>query len=374
MRRLGTGVTPAKQGGILVLAWSGLESSARQVLSLLFFFVTARFLSPADLGVFSLAVALVAIMAVLIDEPVGEALVQQRIVTASDWDTGYSLNVGIAILCLLVACLAGPLLSRLLHEPSLRFIIPVLTMSAVVGAVGNIHKAFLSRALRFRVIAQTALVAQLIGGVVTLGLAIAGFGYWALVANILVAATATTVMYRIVTPWRPGFRIDPGFAGARAPYIGYSVAIRALYLLRDQSLFIVAGAVADLVTVGYLSLAMRVARALAQIFEEVTSRPLISLISREQNDLSRFSEVLTTVLRVVGLLAIPGLVGLAETGTAVISVLVGSRWAPAGHFLPWICAGLGGWLFLHVTAVALRARGLGHVALSLTHQRLSLTS
>src|SRR5690242_9615545 len=101
MRALATRAATIRHGGILVLAWSGLESTFRQVLSLLFFFVTARFLAPADLGVFSLGVALVAIVAVLIDEPVGEALVQQHAVTTSDWDTGYSLNVGIAVLCLL---------------------------------------------------------------------------------------------------------------------------------------------------------------------------------------------------------------------------------------------------------------------------------
>jgi O-antigen/teichoic acid export membrane protein len=148
--------------------------------------------------------------------------------------------------------------------------------------------------------------------------------------------------------------------------VGYSIAIRSLYLLRDQSLFIVAGTLGDLKTVGYLSLAMRVARALGQLFEEVTSRPLISLISRQQNDISQFGNVLRTVLQIIGLVAFPCFVGLAELGTPIISMLIGSRWAPAGHFLPWICAGLGGWLFLHVVAVALRARGLTRGAVGLT--------
>src|SRR5207248_8670066 len=53
-------------------------------------------------------------------------------------------------------------------------------------------------------------------------------------------------------------------------------------------------------------------------------------------------------------------------GTPVISSLVGAQWAPAGQFLPWICAGLSGWLFLHIITVALRARGLGWLAVCLT--------
>jgi len=357
---------PKPYARISVLAWSGLESTCRQILSLLFFFGTVRYISPSDLGLFSLGVALMGIFAIVIDEPIGEALVQQHNATRSDWDTGYSINVGIALLCLLLACVASPILANLLRQPLLLFVIPALAVGSVIGAIGNIHKAFLSRSLKFRTIAQTALVAQLFGGIVSLGAAIAGFGYWALVLNVLGAATVTSVAYRMVCSWKPRLRIDTGTVKARASYVGYSIAIRSLYLLRDQSLLVVAGTLGDLKTVGYLGLAMRLARALGQLFEDVTSRPLISLISRQQNDLIRFGDVLSTMLRIIGLVAFPSFIGLAELGTPVISTLIGAQWAPAGRFLPWICAGLGGWLFLHVIAVALRARGLGRLALYLT--------
>ena len=367
MSDLGTELAPLKPGApISVLAWSGLESTCRQILSLLFFFGTVRFLAPSDLGVFALGVALTGIFAIVIDEPIGEALVQQHSITTIDWDTGYTINIAVAGLCLLLACVASTALANLLHEPLLKFVIPALALSSLIGAIGNIHKAWLSRSLKFRTIAQTALIAQLFGGIISLGAAAAGFGYWALVLNVLAAATVTSVAYRLVSTWKPRLRIDTNIIRARAPYVGYSIAIRSLYLLRDQSLFVVAGSLGDLKTVGYLSLAMRVARSLAQLFEEVTSRPMISLISRQQNDLARFGELLQTVLQVIGLLAFPSFIGLAELGTPIISTLIGPQWAAAGHYLPWICAGLSGWLFLHVVAVALRARGLGRVALCLT--------
>ena len=361
-----TQAAPKRLGAISVLAWSGLESGCRQILSLLFFFATVRFITPADLGIFALGVALNGIVAIVIDEPIGEALVQQHTATITDWDTGYSLNIALAVLCLCVAVLGSQVLAGLLNEPSLRFVVPALALSSVVGAVGNIHKAYLSRSLRFRAIAQTALAGQLFGGAISLGLAASGFGYWALVANVMAAAMATSIVYRIITPWRPSLRIDPGFIRARGSYIGYSMAIRTLYLVRDQSLFVVAGSVGSLATVGYLSLAMRVARALGQFFEEITSRPLISLISRHQNDLSHFRAVLVKILHLVGLLAFPCFVGLAGLGTPLIATLIGPHWAPAGHFLPWICAGTGGWLLLHIIAASLRARGLGREALCLT--------
>ena len=350
---------PKLRARVSVLAWSGLESACRQILSLLFFFATVRFISPSDLGVVSLGIALTGIFAIFIDEPIGEALVQQDNATTNDWDTGYTVNIAIALLCLLLACVTSPVLAKLLQQPLLAFVIPALAMSSVFGAIGNIHRSYLSRSLQFRKIAQTALLGQVCAGRVSLSLAAAGFGYWALILNVLTGAAVTSLVYRLVCNWRPKLRIDIATVRARASYVGYSVAIRSLYLLRDQSLFIVAGTLGDLKTVGYLSLAMRVARALGQLFEEVTSRPLVSLISRQQNDLTQFGDVLRTVLHIIGLIVFPSFIGLAELGTPVISTFIGGQWAQAGHFLPWICAGMSGWLFLHVVAVALRARGLG---------------
>ena len=367
MRDSGTELaSPTVNSGLSVLAWSGLESACRQILSLLFFLGTLRFLSPSDLGVFSLGLAFMGIFAIVIDEPIGEALVQKHIATISDWNTGYTINLVIAALCLGLAIIAGPMIAILLQQPLLMGIIPALAVSSAVGAVGNIHKSFLSRSLNFRTIAQIALIAQLLAGAAGIAAAAAGLGYWALVLNVLGSAMVTSLAYRFFTPWKPKAAIDPDTIASRWQYVGYSIAIRAIYLLRDQSLFVVAGALGDLATVGYLTLAMRVARALGQLFEEVTSRPLISLISRRQNDLLRFADVLQSVLLTVGLLAFPGFIGLAELGTPMISNLVGPHWAPAGRFLPWICGGLAGWLLLHVVSAALRARGLGRLALSLT--------
>ncbi|HEY4040959.1 MAG TPA: oligosaccharide flippase family protein [Rhodopila sp.] len=348
-----------------MLSWSGLESACRQGLSLVFFLLTMRFMAPADLGVFSLAVALIAVVGIIIDEPIGEALVQRDNVSALDWDTGYTVNLGVALACLLLSGIASVVLAALAPSP-LVLALPALSLSSLVGALGNIHKAYLGRLLNFRAIAKTALAAQLVAGIVMLSSAAMGFGWWALVLNVLIAAMITSAIYRHITPWRSRLRISRATIADLASYVGYSAAIRSVYLLRDQPLLIAAGAVLGLTSAGYLSLAMRVARTVGQLFEDVTSRPLISLVSRKKDDLGQFGAVLTQVLFIVGVLALPGLLMLAEIGTPILRVLLGKAWAPAGNLLPWVCAAVGGWLLLHIVAVALRARGLGRLAVCLT--------
>ena len=360
------GLRVPRRERLLTLAWSAIENICRQLLSLVFFFLSVHFLHPSDLGLFSVALALSCVAGIVIDEPIGESLVQKADVTTADWDTGFTVNLIIAACFTLLTAAAAWPLSLALGEPGLRFVLPALAGSALVGALGNIQKAFLVRTLRFRVIAQTTLAAQLAGGLASVTLAALGFGYWALVANVAIVAAVMSAIYYAVSPWKPRLRIDRATVASRMPYTIYSAAIRSIYLVRDQSPLIIAGLVLDLTQVGLLSLALRVGRSVSQLFEEVTGRPLLSLMSREQHNLRQFGQTLVEMLAIVGLFAVPAYVGLAVTGPQLIPLVFGADWALAGVYLSWSGMVLAGWLVLHVVVVALRARDLGRIAVALT--------
>lgn len=351
---------------LLSLGWSAIESTCRQLLSLAFFFATVRFLHPSDLGIFVLALALYCVAGVFIDEPIGEALVQKADITLDDWNTGFTVNLVIAAIALGIAAAISPLLAIGFHEPALAYAVPALGIGAMFGALGNIQKAYLSRALRFRAIAQITLVSQVVGGACTLALAVLGYGYWALIGGVVFPAIFGSALYWIVSPWKPRLRLNRETIASRRPYATYSILVRSVYLIRDQAPLIIAGMVLNVSMVGFLSLAMRVTRSLSQLFEEVTSRPLLSLISREQHDLAAFGRVLLQVLTIIGALALPAFVGLTMIGPRLVPLVFGPGWAPTAALLPYVCVALGGSVVLHMIAVSLRARDLGRYAVYLT--------
>lgn len=357
------GMGRRKEIGVLV--WSGAENVARQVLSLVMFFVCVRYLQPADLGVFALGVACSAIPSVLIDEPIGEALVQRASVTRDHWDCGFTANLTLSIFMLVALSACSPALGALLGKPSLIYVLPTLSMASVIGALGNIQKAYLARELRFREIAQTTLVSQMVGGASGLGLAVAGYGYWALVCSLVVTACTSSVIYSAICPWKPRLRANRHIIITYLPYVYYSAVLRAVYLLRDQSPLLLAGLNLSLNEVGYLSLALRVARCLGQLFEEITSRPLVTLISREQHLPGGSNAVIAGVLTTAAYLAAPAYLGLALVGPSALPIVFGQEWQPAAVLIPMLCVVSAGWLLTHIVAVALRAQSMGVVALRL---------
>ena len=342
--------------------WSGAENVCRQILSLLFFLICVRFLQPEDVGIYALSLACSAIPGVLIDEPSGEALVQQSNSSPAAWNTGFTVNLVLSCALMVLLSLSGGLLGRILGEPRLAGVLPVLGIGTVLGSLGNMQRAYLVRHLKFRAIATTALATQVIGGLTSVALAIGGAGYWALVANFVLVAAANSAAFAWQCRWKPRLHFDRAVFVSRVPYAAYSVTLRIVYLLRDQSPLIIAGLLLDVATVGFFSLALRVARSLGQLFEEVMSRPLLSMLSREQASATQFGAVLTEALTAVAMVAAPAYVGLAAAGPLAIALTFGPRWGSMATMVPSLCAVLAGWLALHIVCVSLRARGLGRIA------------
>jgi PST family polysaccharide transporter len=348
-----------------VVVWSGLENSCRQILSLVFFFVSVRFLHPYDLGIFAIAAAYQSVTLIFINDMIGETLVQKSVVTDADWNTGFTINLILAGGFLLVSLVTSHPLALLLKEPSLTFVVPALCFATLISAFGEIQKAFLGRALRFKFIAQTSLIGQVVGGSTSVLLAVFGYGYWALIANVVVTYSLTSAIYWRYSSWKPHIQIDFTIVRTKLSYAVYFALIRSVYTIRDQSPLIIIGLFADVVQVGLFSFALRICRSLSLIFEEVTTRPLISIISRE-HEVNRFVSVLNDIITMIGVSALPMFVGLAMLGPSLIPLIFGSKWAIAGGLLPDLCIVLGSWLMLHIVIVSLRSKNLGRTAVALS--------
>ena len=93
----------------------------------------------------------------------------------ADWNTGFTINVLLAVGFLVLMLFLSAPLAHLLNAPSLRLAIPILSFASLAGALGAIQKAYLGRLLRFRLIAQSALIGQIVSGAVAVGLAVKGF-------------------------------------------------------------------------------------------------------------------------------------------------------------------------------------------------------
>src|SRR5262249_39583252 len=91
------------------------------------------------------------------------------------------------------------------HEPRIALVIAALAPAFVFNAASVQHLALMQRELRYVAITVIDISGQVIAATLGVGLALAGGGYWALVANLIAAPFVTTVCVWGASGWRPGW-------------------------------------------------------------------------------------------------------------------------------------------------------------------------
>jgi len=178
--------------------------------------VLSRLLEPADFGLVAMVTIFLAFGSLLRDFGMPTAALQAKELSdqqaANFFWASTMLGAGAAIL--LVA--ASPLLATVYGEPRLAVVAPVMATTLLLNGVQAQVQVQLARALRFTSLALTDVVAQAVALAVAIGGALAGWGYWAVVLQPIVAAILLLLLRALVTRWIP--RLPRRGHGSRALY------------------------------------------------------------------------------------------------------------------------------------------------------------
>jgi O-antigen/teichoic acid export membrane protein len=165
----------------------------------------ARLLSPADFGVVAAAMIVVGMLEMF--NQTGQRLVLIRIPepTREHYDSAWTISVLIGLVVGGAIFLVAPLTPAYFHDPRTVVVMQCLALRAVLGGLENIGIVDFRRNLQFDRFFWYNVYAKFVSFVVALTVAVVVRNYWALVAGILSAAMATTVLSFTMSAYRPRF-------------------------------------------------------------------------------------------------------------------------------------------------------------------------
>ena len=188
------------RGGLARLCAQGADFTLR-LASLM---VLARLLGPKDFGLVGMVTAFTGVLILFRDFGLSAAAIQRPVVTEEQLSTLFWINllVGAGLTVLTVAM--APLIAAFYHEPRLVGVTAGLACSFVFNAAGIQHGALLQRQMRFTALAVINTIGMVVSTAIAIGGAVAGYGYWALVAMTVTAPMINTLGFWLTTAWIPG--------------------------------------------------------------------------------------------------------------------------------------------------------------------------
>ena len=188
------------RGGLLTLTSQG----AQFVMSSISTVVLARLLTPADFGLVAMVTAITGLGQAFADLGLSEATIQHPEIDHDQVSKLFWINVGIGLLLTSITALLAPCLSWFYHEPRLRAITYLVSLTFLIGGLRVQHDALLRRQMRYASLAIRDVAGCVLGVPIAIVLAMRGAGYWAIVALPLVLNTTQMVLSWILARWIPG--------------------------------------------------------------------------------------------------------------------------------------------------------------------------
>jgi len=192
------------------LMFSFLERYSGLVIAIASSMAIARLLAPEDLGVFSVAMALLMLSATVRDMGAGQYVVQAKELTSDSLKAVWTIQLCVGFgLAFLIAILAWPA-AAFYHEPRIASILFITAASYLFNPVGSITYALLMRDMAFGKLATMRLSASLVGALVSIGLAAHGHGpvslAWGNFVSILTNALMAQFFRPGALPWGLNFQ------------------------------------------------------------------------------------------------------------------------------------------------------------------------
>lgn len=316
-----------RQRAIRGVFWSVVQKWGREGISLIVLVALSRLLAPEAFGLVALALVFTEFVNIFLDQGFSAAIVQHPNLEKEHLDTAFWISVAIGILLTAGGIAGAGLIGAFFHEPRLGPVVKWLSAGFILTALSSTQMAILQREMAFKSLAVRSMAAKLVGGIVGVSLAFAGFGVWSLVAQRLSAALAGIIVLWRASDWRPGFKLSKSHYKELFSF-GVSVVgnnFLKVFVRRSNDFLIgyfLGPTLLGIYTIGY-RLLLVVLRLVTGIINSVA----FPMFARLQHSRERMRRAFYQVTQYTSLLAFPVFLGLAVLAPDLVPAVFGDQWA-----------------------------------------------
>jgi O-antigen/teichoic acid export membrane protein len=318
--------------------WNFLEHFLRRGTGAVAALLLSYFLLPQDYGLLSMLALFVALATGLMDSGIREALIRRKCLSERLMTTAFWASLALAAAAALALWVLAPLIAKFYGQPALEPLVYSVTGVLLISALQVVPGARLVNAMNFKALMLVSVPATVLSALCAVIAAWAGFGVWALIIQMYVAALATSALLWRRAGWPLRWRID--WKPLTALYgFGYKLFLSSLLaiVVRNAAPSLI-GKFLGAVSAGYYYFADRIMElVMAQLvysIQNVTYPALVKQGSSDEGLLAAYRKIVhVTTFVLYPCLTIA--IGLAQP---LFSLVLSERWQGAIPCFQWLCA------------------------------------
>jgi len=290
--------------------------------------VLARVLTRDDFGVVGYVVSLLGILDIISDLGIGAAVIYYRN-DKNVASTAFWLGLIVTSTMCVLVWIAAPLIGSFFNDPRAIWVARILALNFPLSALGTIQQSLLISELAFNRMFIPDFSRAMGKGLLSIALALIGFGPWSLVTGHLFGTLmAVLVIWRIV-PWRPTFEFVIEKARSLLRFGLPLVGVNGIGMLVLNIDYLLVGRYLGTETLGVYTLAFRIPELVILQFCDIVAQVMFPVFTKIRDDAVALYQGFIETIRHVALITVPLGLGMMWLSEAFVLALFTDKWMDA---------------------------------------------
>ncbi len=318
-----------KSQGMKAFFWDFFGKIARHGTIFIVTVFLARLLEPSDFGLIAMVMVIVMIALVFTDVGLGGALIQRRRVLPVHYTSVFYFNVFIGGILALITFFSATWISDFYDNKQLIPIIKVIALLFVINAFGSVQTSILRKELNYAALAKAEVSAAVLSGVTGIALAFYGAGVWSLVVQVVSRGLFYNIFVWIASKWVPSLLFS--FKALWQLWgFGFRMFLSALLETVYSKLdIIIIGKLFSPAVLGFFDQSKRLDLMVTQLSSGSLMAVLFPVLSKVQNDLPRFQNIVIKTLGIISFIVFFLLGVMYLISEEFIVLLFSEKWLPS---------------------------------------------
>lgn len=321
--------------------WALGGQFSNQLISFIISLVLARLLTPDEFGLASLVLVVNLLGQTFIDAGISSGLIRKTNVNDKELSSFFYLNIIIGVFLMLLVLLTSTYIAHLFENVDLAPLLQLSSLQFFISSLGLMPMVFLKRDIDFRFLSQLDVGINVGGGVITIILALMGFGVYSLIFRSIIAGVLNVgFLWRKIT-WRPSWIFS---YSSMKPTLNYSTGLLGLNIVNTVSgnfSTILIGKFFSVATIGIFNRAANTRGLILKNFAPLFNKVFFPVLSKIQDDEVRLQSYYLKAIQMVSLLTVYCMAMLFLFSDTLIYYLYGEQWMESAPILKILClAGL----------------------------------
>lgn len=279
----------------------------------------------------------IALSQTLVNAGFSQALIQKKNVDEEDYSSVFYINLCVSIILYFSLFLTAPLISDFYHQPILIRMTRVLALVFVINAFSYVQEARMTKELKFKTLMYVHIPSTILAGIISVIMALMGFGVWSIVIQQLVMRTAYAFQLWLYSKWKPLFVYNKAKIRSLFSFGSKLMLSGILNSIYTNIYLVVIGKFFAVDALGYYQNARNFVNTPTNTLSSVVANVTYPVFSSLQHDNKRLKEGYKRSIQQLFFWLCPALTLAGVLATPLFRFIMTDKWIPAVPYFQMLC-------------------------------------